>query len=129
MPGRERPRAAPGRGRKAATRKGAEARAATGRHVSRGSHPRPADPARTAAVLAGLDRLYPDARCELDFGSPLQLLIATILSAQCTDQRVNMVTPALFARYPDAAAFAAAPLAELEEMVRSTGFYRNKAKA
>src|SRR5262249_8033101 len=77
----------------------------------------------------GLHALYPDAHCELDFQTPLQLLIATILSAQCTDARVNKVTPGLFARYPDAAAFAAAPQEELEEAIRSTGFYRNKAKA
>jgi endonuclease-3 len=80
-------------------------------------------------VLEALDRAYPDARCELNFGTPLQLLIATILSAQCTDARVNMVTPALFAHYPDAAAFAAADPATLEGEVRSTGFYRNKARA
>jgi endonuclease-3 len=80
-------------------------------------------------VLEALDRAYPDARCELNFETPLQLLIATILSAQCTDARVNMVTPALFAHYPDAAAFAAADPATLEGEVRSTGFYRNKARA
>ncbi|HTK32311.1 MAG TPA: endonuclease III [Candidatus Saccharimonadaceae bacterium] len=80
-------------------------------------------------MLEALDRAYPDARCELNFGTPLQLLIATILSAQCTDARVNMVTPALFAHYPDAAAFAAADPATLEGEVRSTGFYRNKARA
>ena len=80
-------------------------------------------------MLAGLRALYPDARCELDFASPLHLLIATILSAQCTDVRVNLVTPALFARYPDASAFGAADLAELETLIRSTGFYRMKAKA
>ena len=89
----------------------------------------PPDPARVTTVLEILDRTYPEARCELNFGTPLQLLIATILSAQCTDQRVNMVTPALFARYPDAAAFAHADRAELEELIRSTGFYRNKAKS
>ncbi|MBI3569185.1 MAG: endonuclease III [Gemmatimonadetes bacterium] len=76
-----------------------------------------------------LEAAYPDAHCELDFRTPLQLLVATILSAQCTDKRVNMVTPALFARYADAAALAAADLAELEEIIRSTGFYRNKAKS
>ncbi|MGH7731080.1 MAG: endonuclease III [Candidatus Eiseniibacteriota bacterium] len=76
-----------------------------------------------------LDRGYPGARTALDHENPLQLLIATILSAQCTDERVNRVTPALFARYPDAAAYARASREELEEMVRSTGFYRNKAKA
>lgn len=70
---------------------------------------------------------YPEARCELDHRSPFELLVATILSAQCTDARVNMVTPVLFARYPDAAALAAADRAELEELIRPTGFYRNKA--
>lgn len=78
-----------------------------------------------------LDRLavaYPDARVGLDFTSPLELLIATILSAQCTDERVNKVTPALFARFKDATDYASAPLEELEEYVRTTGFYKNKAK-
>jgi len=88
-----------------------------------------ADPERVAAILGILERLYPDARSALNFQNPLQLLIATILSAQCTDQRVNQVTPALFERYPDAAAFAAAPQEELEAMIRSTGFFRNKARA
>lgn len=74
-----------------------------------------------------LAETYPDACCELDFRSPLELLVATILSAQCTDVRVNMVTPALFARYPTAADYAAADPAELEELIKSTGFYRNKA--
>lgn len=72
---------------------------------------------------------YPDAHCELDFATPLQLLEATILSAQCTDKRVNMVTPELFKRYPTAAALADAEMEELEEVIRSTGFYRNKAKS
>ena len=70
---------------------------------------------------------YPDARCELDFGTPLELLVATILSAQCTDVRVNLVTPALFARYPTAADYAGADRAELEAMIQSTGFFRAKA--
>jgi endonuclease-3 len=82
-----------------------------------------------SALLRGLRTAYPDARVALQFESPLQLLIATILSAQCTDERVNMVTPALFARYPDAAAFATAEPSELEDLIRSTGFYRMKAKA
>lgn len=82
---------------------------------------------RVHPVLKGLRKLYPDAHCELDFKSPLQLLIATILSAQCTDKRVNMVTPALFKRYRNAKDFAQAPLPELEAMIRSTGFYRSKA--
>lgn len=87
------------------------------------------DPVRVRAILEQLDELYPDARCELDFRSPLQLLIATILSAQCTDDRVNKTTPALFARYPDAASFAKADAKQLEEMIHSTGFFRMKAKA
>lgn len=87
----------------------------------------PPDPQRVAHVLAILEGLYPAAMTELEFESPLQLLIATILSAQCTDDRVNMVTPVLFAKFPDARALAAAPQAEVEEIIRSTGFYRNKA--
>jgi len=71
--------------------------------------------------------LHPDAHCELDFTTPLELAVATVLSAQCTDKRVNEVTPVLFARYPTAAAYAAADRAELEELIRPTGFFRNKA--
>ena len=78
-------------------------------------------------ILAELERLYPDAHCALHHETPLQLLVATILSAQCTDARVNMVTPALFERYPDARAFALAKPEELQKMVQSTGFFRNKA--
>ncbi len=85
--------------------------------------------ARTAKILARLKQEYPDSRCALTHQSPLQLLVATILSAQCTDKRVNMVTPALFARYPTAADYAEADLGELEEMVRTTGFFRNKARS
>jgi len=80
-------------------------------------------------LLARLLERYPDAHCALDFRNPYELLCATILSAQCTDKRVNMVTPALFARYPDAAALADAEPGELEEMIRSTGFFRSKAKS
>jgi endonuclease-3 len=87
-----------------------------------------AQPARVAAILERLQRAYPDAACSLNFATPLQLLVATILAAQCTDERVNAVTPALFARYGTAAAFAEAPIEELEQAVRSTGFYRNKAR-
>ncbi|MGP1387246.1 MAG: endonuclease III [Thainema sp.] len=79
-------------------------------------------------ILVRLKRLYPDATCSLDYETPVQLLVATILSAQCTDERVNMVTPALFARFPTAEALAVADREELETLVRSTGFYRNKAK-
>lgn len=76
-----------------------------------------------------LGTAYPDARCELDFATPLDLIVAVILSAQCTDERVNAVTPALFARYRTAADYAGADRTELEELVRSTGFYRNKANS
>jgi endonuclease-3 len=80
-------------------------------------------------VVRLLRRAYPDATCSLDFTTPLELLVATILSAQCTDERVNMVTPSLFARYRTAADFADANPTELEEIIRSTGFYRNKTKS
>lgn len=92
-------------------------------------------PSRTALVrrarrvnreLAGL---YPDAHCELDFTSPLELLVATVLSAQCTDKRVNMVTPVVFSRYRGAADYAAADRAELEKIIQSTGFFRAKANS
>ncbi|WP_008313967.1 endonuclease III [Leptolyngbya sp. PCC 6406] len=88
----------------------------------------PAKKQRILEILTRLKRLYPDATCSLDYETPVQLLVATILSAQCTDARVNKVTPALFARCPDAYAMAAVPLEELETLVKSTGFYRNKAK-
>jgi endonuclease III len=84
---------------------------------------------RTRRILRVLARQYPDAHCALHHENPLQLLIATILSAQCTDVRVNLVTPALFARYPDAPAFAAAEPGELEMAIQSTGFFRNKARS
>lgn len=84
---------------------------------------------RTTRILGILKRTYPDAHCALHFSTPLELLIATILSAQCTDERVNQVTPALFARCPDAAALASISQAELEKMIHSTGFYRAKARS
>jgi endonuclease III len=79
-------------------------------------------------ILGHLKRLYPDATCSLDYTTPVQLLVATILSAQCTDERVNKVTPALFARFPDARSMAYADIIEIEQLVRTTGFYHNKAK-
>ena len=151
IPGKRRPRATPGRTRSSSRGKASR----TSRHAARGaraapraaSRPRapraagerrpaarrprfsPPEPARVQALIDLLDRGYPNARTALDHETPLQLLIATILSAQCTDERVNQVTPALFARYPDAAAFANASREDLEAMVRPTGFYRNKAKS
>jgi endonuclease-3 len=84
---------------------------------------------RAAAVYRGLAKLYPDAKCELDYKNPFELAVATVLSAQCTDKRVNMVTPVLFKRYPTPAALAAAPIGTVEDVIKSTGFYRNKAKS
>lgn len=84
---------------------------------------------RATKIREGLAKLYPDAHCALHHNNALELLIATILSAQCTDERVNKVTPALFKRYPDARAFAESEQTELETMIQSTGFFRNKAKS
>jgi endonuclease-3 len=84
-------------------------------------------PERAAELARRLPRIYPNAHCELDYSSPLELLMATILSAQCTDVRVNMVTPALFARCRTAADFAEISQEELEDLVRTTGFFRSKA--
>ena len=84
---------------------------------------------RVDAILKGLDEAYPNAVCALDHRSPWELLVATILSAQCTDVRVNMATPELFRRFPTPAAMAKAELPELEELIRTTGFYHNKAKS
>ena len=83
---------------------------------------------RSQEILILLKRIYPDATCSLNYETVVQLLVATILSAQCTDERVNKVTPALFDRFPDASSLAAANREELENLIRSTGFYRNKAK-
>lgn len=84
---------------------------------------------RMLEVIRLLRREYPEAHCYLDYKTPFQLLVATILSAQCTDERVNKTTPALFARFPDAAAMARAKPAELEKLIQSTGFFRMKAKS
>jgi endonuclease-3 len=84
---------------------------------------------RAKRILDLLGEEYPDARCELDFRNPFELLVATVLSAQCTDVRVNQVTPALFSAYPDARALAAAPRERIEDLVRSTGFFRAKTES
>lgn len=89
----------------------------------------PLAPERITAILKALDETYPDAVCALHHSTPWELLVATILSAQCTDARVNMVTPELFRRYPTPAAMAKAPLPEIETLIRTTGFYHNKAKS
>ncbi|MBI4380179.1 MAG: endonuclease III [candidate division NC10 bacterium] len=101
-------------------------RAKTPRSTSTGS---PSTPAHAKKLLAILEATYPDARVTLDFKNPFQLLIATILAAQCTDERVNRVTKDLFRRYPTPKAFAEADPTEMEEAIRPTGFYRNKAKS
>jgi endonuclease III len=88
-----------------------------------------ADPKRVAAILAGLDEAYPGATCELKHANPFQLLVSTILSAQCTDVRVNQVAETLYKKYPDAKAFAYATPSELEQEIRPTGFFRNKTKS
>jgi endonuclease-3 len=90
---------------------------------------REAKAARVKQIIAGLKKAYPNAHCELNHTNPLELLIATILSAQCTDKRVNVVTPGLFKKYPNAAAYAKAQPAELEHEIKTTGFFRNKAKS
>lgn len=99
------------------------------------NEPTPTGESRTALVRRArrinrvLAETYPDAHCELDFHSPFELLVATVLAAQCTDKRVNMTTPGLFARYPDAAAFASANPGELEEMLHPLGFFRAKTQS
>jgi endonuclease-3 len=97
--------------------------------VRKGPESKAARQARAAEILHRLRQRYPDAECELVHADAYQLLVATILSAQCTDARVNMVTPALFRRYPDARALAAADQADVEALIRSTGFFRTKAKS
>lgn len=104
-------------------------RAGSGRKIVPRRIARNAVGAYALEVFSRLKRAYPEAHCELDYETPLQLLVATILSAQCTDKRVNMVTPLLFRTFPTAAALADAPREELEEIIKSTGFFRNKAKS
>ena len=90
--------------------------------------PQPGTPAQVNAIIAELRRLYPDAKCSLNFTNPLELLVATQLSAQCTDERVNIVTVDLFKKYRSAGDYATASQEELEKDIKSTGFYRNKAR-
>lgn len=97
--------------------------------VRKTGSPRKIESQRLSQILGGLDRRFPDAKCALDHRNAFELLIATILSAQCTDERVNIVTRDLFRKYPGPQAFATAPLRELEQGIRSTGFYRNKARS
>jgi len=96
---------------------------------TRGGTLGPTNPKRVSAILQKLDEAYPDATCELKHANPFQLLISTILSAQCTDVRVNQVTETLYKKYPNPQAFAYANPAELEQEIRPTGFFRNKTKS
>jgi endonuclease-3 len=91
--------------------------------------PRKGTPEHARQVLDTLEKIHPEARCALDYRTPFQLAVATVLSAQCTDERVNQVTPVLFAQFPDAPSLARASLPEVEEIIRSTGFFRSKAKS
>jgi endonuclease III len=102
---------------------------AKSRSAARSGTPDPTNPKRVAAILAKLDEAYPQATCELKHANAFQLVISTILSAQCTDVRVNQVTETLYKKYPDAKAFAYANPAELEQEIRPTGFFRNKTKS
>ena len=111
---------------RARTKAAKPAKAAQGAKAARATG---ADPKRIAAILAKLDKAYPNATCELNYKNAFELLIATILSAQCTDVRVNQVTETLFKKYPDAKAFAYADPSELEQEIRPTGFFRNKTKS
>src|ERR1700679_4192905 len=97
--------------------------------VNKGPRRNPLAPERISALLEALAKAYPGAECALHHRNAWELLVATILSAQCTDARVNMVTPALFLKFPTPSDFAHAPLVEIEEQIRSTGFYHNKAKS
>lgn len=117
--------------RKRVKKKTAGKHKAGARRAARKSAPQRAgtDPRRVAAILAGLDAAYPEATCELKHHSPFELLISTILSAQCTDVRVNEVAKTLYAKYPTAQAFALASPQELEQDIRPTGFFRNKTKS
>jgi endonuclease-3 len=118
--------------KKAVAKRPAAAKSARQADTSSAARPAargPLAPERVAAILKTLDETYPDAECALHHRSPWELLVATILSAQCTDARVNMVTPELFRRFPSPAALASAPIDEIEDLIRTTGFFHNKAKS
>ncbi len=115
--------------RKSAPAKSKESKPVKGAKAGKRTRAAGTDPKRVAAILAKLDEAYPNATCELKHENAFQLLIATILSAQCTDVRVNQVTETLFKKYPDANAFAYATPSEMEQEIRPTGFFRNKTKS
>jgi endonuclease III len=115
--------------KKPARTKAKAAKPAKATKTAKAVRPAGTDPQRVAAILAKLDEAYPNATCELNHKNAFELLIATILSAQCTDVRVNQVTPTLFKKYPDAKSLAYASPSELEQEIRPTGFFRNKTKS
>lgn len=115
--------------KKAGRARAKSAKPAKAAHTAKPARAAGTDPKRVAAILTKLDEAYPNAICELDHKNAFELLIATILSAQCTDVRVNQVTQTLFKKYPDAKAFAYATPSELEQDIRPTGFFRNKTKS
>ena len=129
------PKKQPAKGLSEPVEKALAKRAAKPRPRKAAPRPKPARSAlrppslRAPEILDRLAAAYPDARCSLDFKTPFELLVATILSAQCTDKRVNMVTPTLFATYPTPAALAAAKPEHVEELIKTTGFFRNKTKS
>ena len=115
---------------KPAKQKKAHGKNSAGKKISaRGGTPDPTNPKRVTAILARLDQAYPSATCELTHENPFQLVISTILSAQCTDVRVNQVTAKLYKKYPDAKALALANPVELQQEIRPTGFFRTKTKS
>jgi endonuclease III len=120
-------------GKRVASKKQANSKKKTAGRTLTKSHPKKRDlreiSSRARSIAGLLGSTYPDAHCMLDHSGPFELLVATILAAQCTDERVNKVTPALFKRFPTPAAMAAADIDELEGLIRSTGFYHNKAKS
>jgi endonuclease-3 len=126
IPKKSAPKAAPTKAAAKAAAKTAQAKKPAGKRPKESPD---ALKARTSAIVAQLAKDYGDAECALHHKNAFQLLVATILSAQCTDERVNMVTPALFKQFPTPAAFAAAPIEAIEKAIQSTGFFRNKAKS
>ncbi len=116
-------------GKKTAVKKSSVGKTAEKTAAEKKPRRNPLAPERISALLAALGKAYPDPECALIHRNTWELLVATILSAQCTDARVNMVTPGLFKKFPTPKDFAHAPLVEIEEEIRSTGFYRNKAKS
>ncbi|HZV60116.1 MAG TPA: endonuclease III [Candidatus Eremiobacteraceae bacterium] len=129
MPSRKSPKKSPARKKKPFTLSKSSQSPFKTRKIGKKECVLGTDPRRVAAILSGLDEAYPNATCELEHANPFQLLVSTILSAQCTDVRVNQVTESLYKKYPKPEAFAYATPSELEQEIRPTGFFRNKTKS